>query len=214
MSYRYHKVLKQGYVIQNSEPHHCKDLEKLQKIVFPTLSEDEIMREKHYLNHIKLFPAGQFVILDGDKVIGMSTTIRYHLALEDHTFLEISDGLWMTSHEPNGEWLYGMDVGVHPDYRGQGLGREIYRSRQETCQRLGLKGQFTVGMPNGYLKYADKMSLEEYYKALVKGQIIDPTVSVQQRMGFEWIRLINNYLQDPQCGNGGILMVLDGAKKV
>jgi GNAT superfamily N-acetyltransferase len=214
MSYRYHKVLKQGYVIQNSEPHHCKDLEKLQKIVFPTLSEDEIMREKHYLNHIKLFSAGQFVILDGDKVIGMSTTIRYHLALEDHTFLEISDGLWMTSHEPNGEWLYGMDVGVHPDYRGQGLGREIYRSRQETCRRLGLKGQFTVGMPNGYLKHADKMSLDEYYKALVKGQLIDPTVNVQKRMGFEWIRLIHNYLQDPQCGNGGILMVLDVAKKV
>jgi GNAT superfamily N-acetyltransferase len=214
MSYRYHKVLKQGYILQNSEPKHCKDLEKLQKTVFPTLSDDEIMREKHYLNHIKLFPEGQFVILDGDKVIGMSTTIRYHLALEDHTFLEISDGLWMTSHEPDGEWLYGMDVGVHLDYRGQGLARAIYRARQETCHRLGLKGQFTVGMPNGYLHYADKMSLEDYYEALVEGRLKDPTVNVQQRMGFEWIRLIHNYLQDPQCGNAGILMVLEASKKV
>jgi GNAT superfamily N-acetyltransferase len=214
MSYRYHKGLKQGYIIQNSAPKHCKDLETLQKMVFPTLSDDEIMREKHYLNHIKLFPEGQFVILDGDKVIGMSTTIRYHLALEDHTFLEISDGLWMTSHEPDGEWLYGMDVGVHPDYRGQGLARAIYQARQETCHRLHLKGQFTVGMPNGYLHHAHRMPVDAYYEALVAGRLKDPTVSVQQRMGFEWIRLIHNYLQDPQCGNAGILMVLDASKKV
>jgi GNAT superfamily N-acetyltransferase len=214
MSYHYQKVLKQGYILQNSEPKHCKGLENLQKTVFPTLSEDEIMREKHYLNHIQLFPEGQFVILDGDKIIGMSTTIRYHLALEDHTFLEISEGLWMTSHEPKGDWLYGMDVGVHPDYRGQGLARAIYRARQETCLRLGLKGQFTVGMPNGYLHHADKMSLDTYYELLVSGRLKDPTVNVQQRMGFEWIRLIHNYLQDPQCGNGGILMVLEASKKV
>ncbi|MEO0043207.1 MAG: hypothetical protein RL329_2655 [Bacteroidota bacterium] len=210
----YHKVLKQGYVLQNSQPHHCKGLEKLQKIVFPTLAKDEIIREKHYLKHIELFPAGQFVLLDGNKVIGMSTTIRYHYALEDHTFLDISEGLWMTSHEPDGDWLYGMDIGVHPAYRGQGLARAMYRARQETCQELGLKGQLTVGLLNGYHNYQHKMSIEDYYQELLAGRLMDPTVNVQQKMGFEWIRVIHNYLQDPQCGNAGVLMVLDAAKKV
>jgi GNAT superfamily N-acetyltransferase len=210
----YHKVLKQGYVLQNSQPHHCKDLEKLQKIVFPTLAEDEIMRERHYLKHIELFPAGQFVLLDGNKVIGMSSTIRYHYALEDHTFLDISEGLWMTSHEPDGDWLYGMDIGVHPAYRGQGLARAMYRARQETCHTLGLKGQLTVGMLNGYHNHQHKMTVDAYYQELLAGRLKDPTVNVQQKIGFEWIRVIHNYLQDPKCGNAGLLMVLDASKKV
>ncbi len=210
----YYKKLSKGYIIQNTLPKHAQMLEDLQKIVFPTLSPDELMQAKHYLNHIKLFPDGQFVVLDGDNVIGMSTTIRYHLSMKDHTFLEISDGLWMTSHEPDGDWLYGMDVGIHPDYRGKGLAREIYRARQEVSRVLGLKGQITVGMPNGYLDYAEIMSLDDYFDEILRGVIRDPTVSVQERMGFELVRLIHNYLEDPQCGNGGVLMILPIEKNV
>ena len=154
------------------------------------------------------------MLLDGDQVIGMSSTIRYHYALEDHTFLDISEGLWMTSHKPDGDWLYGMDIGVHPAYRGQGLARAMYRARQETCQELGLKGQLTVGMLNGYQKYQNQMTIEAYYQELLAGRLKDPTVNVQQKIGFEWIRVIHNYLQDPQCGNAGVLMVLDASKKV
>ena len=210
----YYRKLTHGYVIQNTLPKHAEGLGNLQTIVFPTLAPDELMQEKHYRKHISLFPDGQFVVLDGDKIIGMSSTIRYHLALEDHTFLEISDGLWLTSHEENGQWLYGMDVGVHPDYRGKGLARAIYRARQELCKALGLKGQITVGMPNGYLDYAGKMDLDDYYAEILRGGIRDPTVSVQQKMGFEFVRLIHNYLDDPQCGNGGVLMILPVEKNV
>jgi GNAT superfamily N-acetyltransferase len=205
----YIKTLSSGLVIQNTQPEHAEQLEELQRIIFPTLSDDERMKAPHYLNHIRLFPEGQFTVLDGTRAIGMSTTIRYHMALEDHTFLDISDNLWMNTHEPDGDWLYGMDVGVHPDYRGLGLARAIYRARQETCRMLGLKGQITVGMPNGYLDHAEKMTLDEYYAALVAGQLTDPTVTVQQRMGFRPIHLIHGYLDDPQCGGGGVLLVLD-----
>jgi GNAT superfamily N-acetyltransferase len=208
------KVINNGYVIKNTSVEYCEALQDLQDIVFPTLAPEERMQAQHYRKHIELFPEGQFMILDGEKAIAMTTTIRYHLATEDHSFLDISQGLWMTSHELDGEWLYGMDVGVHPDYRGKGLAREIYRVRQELCRRLHLNGQITVGMPNGYLALADKMSLDEYADELIKGYIFDPTVSVQQRMGFRLIRLIHNYLDDPQCGNGGILMTLDAEVEV
>ncbi len=210
----YHKVLGNGLVIQNTRAEHAPHLDALQKVVFPTLSDMERMATRHYLHHINLFPQGQFVVLDGETPIAMSTTIRYHLALEDHRFLDISDNLWMNTHEPKGDWLYGMDVGVHPDYRGRGIAREIYRARQETCLALGLKGQITVGMPNGYADYAESMSLDTYYDHLVAGTLKDPTVSAQQKIGFELKRMIHNYLDDPQCGNGGVLMLLDVQKAV
>ncbi len=210
----FHKTLPSGILLQNTRPEHAARLEALQQKVFPDLSPDEIMRAAHYLRHIETFPEGQFVFLDGEKAIGMSTTMRYHFSTEDHTFLEISGNLWMTTHEPDGEWLYGLDVGVDPDYRGMGLAREIYRARQETVRKLGLKGQITVGMINGYGKVSGEMTTDEYFEKLRKGELTDPTVSVQQRMGFEIISLIHGYLDDPTCGNCGVLMVLDATKEV
>jgi GNAT superfamily N-acetyltransferase len=188
----------------------------LQKTVFPTLSEQEIIRAKHYRNHIRLFPEGQFVILDGSKVIGMTSTMRYHyeLAAKDHSFLDISANLWLTTHLPDGEWLYGQDVGIHPAYRKRGLGRAIYQARQALCHQLGLKGQMTVGMLNGYLPHASEMSIETYCDLVIKNEINDPTVSVQRKFGFEPIKLIKNYLQDPQCGNAGVLLTLPVDKTV
>ncbi len=210
----YKKIIKNGWIIRNTEPQDAPGLEALQQKVFPTLSPDELMTAQHYLQHIRIFPEGQFVVLDGEKVIGMSTTMRYHFSTAHHTFLEISGNLWLTTHEPEGDWLYGLDVGVDPDYRGMGIAREIYRARQEVARQLGLKGQITVGMMNGYEAVQDQYTTDEYFEKLRAGEINDPTVSVQQRMGFVIVSLIHDYLDDPKCGNCGVLMTLDIAKDV
>ena len=210
----FQKVIQNNWVIQNSRPEHARQLEALQRKVFPKLSENEILTEKHYLKHLEIFPEGQFVMLDGERVIGMSTTMRYHFSTQPHTFLEVSGNLWLTHHEPAGEWLYGLDVGIDPDYRRQGLAREIYRARQETARRLGLKGQITVGMMNGYGTVSHLMTPEEYFEKLRDGDITDPTVTVQQRLGFVIVNLMKNYLDDPTCGNCGVLMTLDAKHEI
>ena len=82
----------------------------------------------------------------------------------DHTFGEIIQGGWLTSHQPNGTWLYGADISVHPEYRGRGLATALYAARQEVVWRLGLKGQVTAGMIPGYGAVKDNMTAEEYYR--------------------------------------------------
>ncbi|MCC7245506.1 MAG: GNAT family N-acetyltransferase [Saprospiraceae bacterium] len=204
----YQRTLDSGLTIRNTIAADVAALEQLQCTIFPTLSPAERITARHYLHHLELFPEGQFVVEDAGELIGMTTTMRYHLTMEDHSFLEISDGLWLNTHEPHGDWLYGLDMGVLTAYRGRGLAREMYRARQHLCRELGLKGQITVGMPNGYAEYADRLSLDDYYEKIVAGEINDPTVSTQQKIGFQPIRLIHQYLSDPQCGDGGVLMVL------
>lgn len=203
------------YTFRNTIAEDAKKLEALQQKVFPTLSAEERLSGQHYLRHIELFPEGQFVVTDGDRLIAMSSTMRTNHSLEaDHTFLEISDNLWLNTHDPQGAWLYGMDMGVDPAYRGQGVARALYRARQELCRKLGLKGQVTVGMLNGYLPYKDQLTVEEYGARVLRGELTDPTITPQQKVGFVLVRVIKNYLNDPQCGNAGILMVLDAAKAV
>jgi hypothetical protein len=58
------------------------------------------------------------------------------------------------------------------------------------------------------------MTAEEYYSKLLAGEIRDPTVSAQVRMGFEIRGLLRGYLNDPVCDNCGILIVLEASRDV
>lgn len=214
MSYLH--VLRSGIVITSTRPEHARQLERLQEIVFPTLADEERFKEAHYLKHIELFPEGQFCALDGDLVVGMTSSLRKNFDFQHphHTFAEVIQGGWLTSHDPRGEWLYGVDVGTHPDYRRRGIARGLYAARQDTVRRLGLRGQITVGMLRGYGAVKGEMSAEDYYAALLRGEVRDPTISAQMRIGFEPRGLLADHLHDPVCGGYGVLLVLDASRPV
>ena len=203
--------------VVRTQKEHAVQLGELQKIVFPTLAPEQRFEARHYLRHIELFPEGQFCVLDdGDRVVGMTSTIRLTFDFDhpDHTFADIIQGGWLTAHEPDGRWLYGADIGVHPDYRRRGIARMLYKARHETVRRLGLAGQVTVGMPSGYGAVKDQMSAQQYFDELVAGTRSDPTISAQRRLGFELRSLVANYIDDPVCDRYGIVLVLPAEREV
>lgn len=212
----YYRRLDDRLAVMHARPEHAEQLEALQITCFPTLADDERFKARHYRKHQELFDEGQFVVVDGDRVVGATATIRLHFdfAHVTHTFGEIIQGGWLTSHEPDGDWLYGADVGVDPAYRGRGLATALYAARQELVWRLGLKGQVTGGMLQGYGAVKHQMSIEDYYAGVVAGRIKDATLSMQLGVGFEPRGLLKNYLNDPVSDNASALIVLDAAKDV
>ncbi len=199
-----------GIVLMQARPPHAPQMESLQITCFPTLDDAERLKTRHYLHHIKLFPEGQIVALHGDEVIGATSTIRLDFDFDHpgHTFAEILEGGWLTSHQPAGAWLYGVDLAVAPQARGRGIATSLYAARQELVYRLGLAGQVTVGMLNGYGRVKNSVSAEDYYAGVVTGTVRDATLSMQIGVGFKPSGLIANYLNDPVCDNYGALLVL------
>src|SRR5499425_3383825 len=120
----YYRRLESGLVVMQTRREFADQLEELQRTCFPTLDDAERFKAAHYRHHVDLFEDGQFVVLDGDRVVGATTTIRLAFDFDHvhHTFAEIIQGGWLSSHEPDGDWLYGADMGVSPEYRGKGLG--------------------------------------------------------------------------------------------
>jgi 4-aminobutyrate aminotransferase/(S)-3-amino-2-methylpropionate transaminase len=212
----YYRKLADGLVIAHARPEFAGQLEQLQRTCFPTLAEEERFKRYHYLKHMELFDEGQFVALDGDRVIGAATTLRYDFDFEhvDHTFADIIQGGWLTSHQSSGAWLYGADISVLPEYRGRGIATALYAARQEVVWRLGLKGQVTAGMIPGYGAVKHQMAAEEYYNGVLSGEIRDSTLTMQMNAGFEPRGLVANYLNDPVCDNYSVLIVLDAEKNV
>ena len=212
----YYQKRADGLVVAHARPEHAEQLENLQRICFPTLADAERFKAPHYRKHMELFDAGQFVVLDGDTVVGAATTLRLDFDFDhiDHTFAEIIQGGWLTSHQPSGGWLYGADISVHPEYRARGLATAMYAARQEVVWKLGLRGQVTAGMMPGFSAVKGKMSAREYYEAVVSGRIKDPTLSMQMNVGFEPRALLAGYISDPVCDNYSVLLVLPSEKSV
>jgi GNAT superfamily N-acetyltransferase len=210
------RLLPSGVRIASTRAEHAEALEELQLVCFPTLDDAERFKAAHYRKHIELFPEGQFVALDGSKVVGMTSTIRmrFDFGHVEHKFADVIQGGWLTSHEPDGDWLYGADIGTHPAYRRRGIARGLYAARHGTVRALGLEGQVTVGMLRGYGALKGEMSAREYYDSLLHGERTDPTISAQMSVGFEPRGLIPDYLNDPVCDNYGVLLVLTAGKDV
>lgn len=195
---------------------YAEQLEQLQIIGFPDLAEHQRMKKEHYLHCITLFVEGQFIALDGERVIGSTTTMlaSSEQINQPHSFDAMFCEGWLSAHNPKGDWLYGLDVVVLSQYRGRGIARALYRARQQVVHALKLKGQRTVGMLNGYGKWQDQMSAEQYLSKVKSGALKDPTVSAQMKVGFMLGQLIPEYLDDPTCGNYGVELILPAEKKI
>ncbi|MEM7040369.1 MAG: GNAT family N-acetyltransferase, partial [Bacteroidota bacterium] len=146
------------------------------------------------INH---FPHGQFVIVIDDKVVGYCATFRIseELALKSHNWTEITGNGYASRHDPDGDWLYGMEVAVDPDYRGYRLGQRLYNERKRLCQNLGLKGIVFGGrLPTLTHRLKKFGSVEEYVEQVIQKKQRDPVLSFQLHNGFEVIGIIPHYL--------------------
>jgi GNAT superfamily N-acetyltransferase len=183
-------------------------LVELQIVCYPTLADSSRFKTVHFESHLRIFPAGQWVALDGQRVVGMSAGFLYtfDFANPHHSFDEIIDYGFFTRHDPQGEYFYGADVSVHPDYRGRGISRQLYDARKELVRQRRLRGIVTGGMIPGFVHYKSVMDAETYVARVVAGDIFDPTLSVQLRQGFHIRGLLPNYLPDSATDGWSVLL--------
>lgn len=188
-------------------------LAELQKLIFPTLTEDELFSADNYRKHIELFPDGQYMAVlmhpDGERVVGACSAIRTRFDFDhiQHRFVDIIDNGWLTSHNPRGDWLYGVDMSVHPSYRRRRIASRLYRVRANVVRRLNLRGEIAGGMLPGYHRHKAKMSIENYVQAVVAGELIDPTLTTQLRQGFQVRGILYDHITDPRANNCAALIV-------
>lgn len=192
---------------------YARRLAEMQPLIFPTLTPEELLREAHYLKHIELFPEGQFTALARVNgrwlAVGSTSTFltTWEFVQKPHTFLEAIDGGWLTKHDPNGDWMYGADVSVHPDFRGLGVGSKLYEARAAAVRRLNLRGEVAGGMMPGYHRYRGQMSIERYVEKVSSGELHDPTLSMQIKNGFVVKGILYNHITDPRADDCAALIV-------
>lgn len=195
-------------VVTTLNPSHFDGLEELQRIVYPTLGSQELMRAEHFADQFQIFPEGQIVVLAGDQIIGQGSGffINFDFAHPNHTFREICAEFYFSHHDPHGRYYYGADISVHPDFRGQGIGKRIYDARKTVVRSHKRRGIVAGGLIPGYAAYKHELSPQAYVDAVVAEQLQDSTLSFQLRMGFCVRGLIPDYIEDSASDNWATLL--------
>lgn len=147
---------------------------------------------------IHQYPDGQICIEDDGKIIGAALTIKvdYNRYSLPHVYTDIVNEHNVIQHNPNGDALYGLDVFVHPNYRGLRLGRRLYQARKELCRSDNLKAILAGGRIPGYAKHSVTMKVTEYIEQVKRKQIYDPILSFQLSNDFDVKRLMRLYLPE------------------
>ncbi|MEO6870032.1 MAG: GNAT family N-acetyltransferase, partial [Ginsengibacter sp.] len=148
---------------------------------------------------IDKFPEGQIVIKVDGKVVGciLSLVVEYNRFGDNHTYREITGNYTFDTHDiENGDVLYGIEIFIHPDYRGLRLGRRMYDARKELCEQLNLRAIIFGGRIPEYHKYADTTTPKEFIQKVKQKEIYDPVLSFQLANDFHVVKVLKNYMPD------------------
>ncbi|AWM13738.1 carbon-nitrogen hydrolase [Flavobacterium sediminis] len=159
--------------------------------------ENSYWAESDIKKLLDIFPEGQLVILADDVVVGsaLSIIVPEKLAYKTHNYKEVTGNYKFTTHTEEGDILYGIDVFVHPKYRGLRLGRRLYDARKELCEQLNLKAIVFSGRIPHYSQFANEMSPKEYIDKVNRKEIYDPVLTFQLSNDFQPVRVMRNYLE-------------------
>jgi len=150
---------------------------------------------EEYHRLLEIFPEGQICIADKGRVVAAALTlvIDYAKHGDRHSYDDIVSSGEFTNHDPEGDYLYGIDLFVHPEYRGMRLGRRLYDARKELCEKLNLKGILVGGRIPGYAAHAATLTPKEYIEKVRRKEIIDRVLTFQLANDFHPKRAIENY---------------------
>ena len=162
--------------------------------------KDVFWTRKQIETLIRIFPEGQVVTLVDDRIVGcaLSIIVDYDMVKGDHTYAKVTGNETFSTHNPNGNILYGIEVFIHPDYRGLRLARRMYEYRKELCEKLNLKAIMFGGRIPNYYKYADHMRPKEYIEKVRSRQIYDPVLTFQLSNDFHVRKVMMNYLPNDE----------------
>jgi len=177
------------------------ELVEMEKQCFPGM---QTWGREHIESQLKTFPEGQLCVeIDGRLAASSSSLILdYDPALEWHNWKAVADDGFIRNHNPKGDTLYGIEIMVHPEFRGMKLSRRLYDARKELCRTKNLSRIIIAGRIPGYHHYAKTLSAREYIEKVVDKAIYDQVLTAQLANGFSVEGLIPNYLPSDteSCG--------------
>ena len=177
------------------------DLIEMQKACFPGMNP---WSREQIESQISRFASGQIcVTVDGRLAASSSSLILdYDPNMAWHDWKITADDGFIRNHKDKGDTLYGIEIMVHPEFRGMKLSRRLYDARKELCRDRNLTRMIVGGRLPGYAEQSRELTAREYVENVVDKTLYDQVLTAQLANGFSLKGLIPNYLPSDleSCG--------------
>jgi predicted amidohydrolase/GNAT superfamily N-acetyltransferase len=180
-----------------------QELKKSMKSAYMDMDED-YWDANSIKRLIRIFPEGQICITVNDVVVGcaLAIIVDYDKFGDTHTYKQITGDSSFKTHTYKGDVLYGIDIFIHPKYRGLRLARRLYEARKALCEKLNLKSIIAGGRIPNYQKFQHDLTPKEYIDKVKYKEIYDPTLSFQLANDFHVRKILRNYLPEDSRSKG------------
>ncbi len=190
---------------------------------------EEYWTENEIKRLLKKFPQGQLCIEIDGRIVGCALSLIVDSSKfdDDHSYNEITGNFTFNTHSDNGDVLYGIDVFIHPEFRGLRLGRRLYEARKELCEQLNLRSIVFGGRIPNYSKFSKELTPKQYIEKVKRKEVDDPVLLFQLANDFHVRKVLKGYLDgDKESMDYAVLMewiniyyvksdkILDSQKKV
>lgn len=187
----------------------------LQPLAFPPpFDPDLLWQREHIERHVAIFPEGQFLAEIDGRVVGSCSNTR--ISEERWTAHQGWDatvgGPLLTTYDPSGTTLYGLDISVHPDFRRLGIGRALYRARFALVVESGLARYGTACRMPDFASAGELITPTDYGVAVARGEVADRTLTPLLRMGLSYGGIIDGYMDDPESGNAAAVLEVSASR--
>lgn len=154
--------------------------------------------EEQFQSQLARFPEGQICIEDNGKLVGaaISMVVDYDKYTDNHNYKQITGNGYITTHDPLGDTLYGVDIFVHPKARHMRLGRRLYDARKELVESLNLRRMIVGGRIPGYQQDKADMTPQKYILMVANKERYDPILSFQLANDFHVRRVVRGYMPE------------------
>ncbi len=183
-----------------------RDVQRVHRGAYPDLESWDLQQFAHQLD---LFPEGQLCVEVDGQVVATSSSLIVTLndLKANHTYQDVCQDGMIRTHDPDGDTLYGIDIAVDKEFRGQRFARRIYDARKELAEQMNLRGIVFGGRMPNYSRHASEMTPQEYLAKVLRKEIRDPVILAQIANGFVAREVIEDYLPSDTASNGHAVLM-------
>jgi predicted amidohydrolase/ribosomal protein S18 acetylase RimI-like enzyme len=193
MSQEPSQTAEHSLLVRPLRPGDAADVRRISETVYARINSS--WTEQSFLELIEKFPEGQIGVENHGEIIAFafSLIVDYDKYGDSHTYDQITGNFTFSTHDPDGDVLYGIEVCVDPSHQGLRLGRRLYDARKEVCENLNLRAIVAGGRMPNYNKHKG-LTPRQYIDQVRRKEIYDPVMTFQLSNDFRVKKVLTNYL--------------------
>jgi GNAT superfamily N-acetyltransferase len=190
------------------QTHHLPEVVALQRVAFPPPFDESLLwRAEHLERHLELLPSAQWVaVVDGEVIGSCSNTLLAESRFSSQkSWDEKVGGYFLSTFDLAGTTLYGLDISVHPDFRGMGVGRTLYNARYDWV-RTHAKKRFGTSCRIPEFSSSGIGSADVYVSEVAAGHRTDRTLTPLLKYGMRILDVLPDHMDDEESGHNAVLL--------